>query len=64
MNGFEQCPACYSPVEIVKVRRPEQSNSYYFVNCKECGAGTKEAYDSLDRLKYVWNRWVSEEKAS
>ncbi len=62
MNGFEQCPSCRSQVEIIHVKRPEQKSNYYFVNCKSCGEGTKEAYDSLDRLKNVWNHWAAAER--
>lgn len=65
MDGFQSCPSCYVDVDVVKVRREEgdSDSHYYFVNCKECGKGTTEAYESINRLKTVWNDLVQKEKA-
>lgn len=66
MDGFHACPSCYAPVDVVKVRREESEsdNHYYFVNCKECGKGTTEAYESVHKLKEVWNDLAQKEKAA
>lgn len=66
MDGFQSCPSCYTAVDVVTVKRDEgeEDNNYFFVNCKECGKGTTEAYESIAKLKSVWNEFVQKEKAA
>jgi uncharacterized Zn finger protein len=64
MEGFKSCPSCYTDVDVVVVKREsgDADSNYYFVNCKECGKGTTEAFESIKRLQSVWNEFVIKEK--
>lgn len=66
MEGFQACPSCYTEVDVVKVKHGdgEAGNDFFFVNCKECGKGTSEAYESVAELQEIWNAFVQQEKTA
>ncbi len=64
MDGFKPCPTCYTDIDVVAVPKTEVEgmSNFFFVNCKACGDGSKEAFDSVSKLKAVWNEFVLRQK--